>query len=111
MEIRKCFTPVKSNNKKAIVKVVFTNYIIYVFQGRLSRFDIVVKYKKAVKHNRMRTPKHIHWAVDILMKMQGNEVLTKRYLRAIYDFWNTYQPLINNDFDTLSSMYITEKTL
>jgi hypothetical protein len=35
------------------------------------------------------------------MKMQGNEVLTKQYLEAIQNCWNTYVPLTNNNFDTL----------
>ncbi|MEE0264187.1 MAG: class I tRNA ligase family protein, partial [Acutalibacteraceae bacterium] len=48
--------------KKAIIEFVFTDYVIYVFQGNLSQFDIVIKYKKDGK--RIRTPKHIHWVVD-----------------------------------------------
>ena len=76
--------------------------MIYVFQGNLSQFDIVIKYKKDGK--RIRTPKHIHWVVDILMKMQGNEVLTKKYLLAIQNCWNTCVPLTNNDFATLKAL-------
>ena len=35
------------------------------------------------------------------MKMQGNEILTKNYLQAIQDCWNSCVPLTNNDYDTL----------
>lgn len=60
----------------------------------------MIKYKKDGK--RIRTPKHIHWVVDILMKMQGNETLTKQYLEAIQNCWNTC--LTNNDYDTLKAL-------
>lgn len=102
MEIRKGKLLIEKGTKKAIIEYVFTDYVIYVFQGNLSQFDIVIKYKKGEK--RIRTPKHIHWVVDILMKMQGNEALTKKYLIAIRNCWNTCQPLTNNDFDTLKAL-------
>ena len=99
MKIREGTQRIDNGTKKAIIEFVFDDYIIYVFQGALSQFDIVIKYKKDGMRN--RTPKHIHWVVDILMKMQGNEVLTKQYLEAIQNCWNTYVPLTNNNFDTL----------
>ena len=102
MEIREGTQLIENGTKKAIIEFVFMDYIIYVFQGNLSQFDIVIKYKKDGK--RIRTPKHIHWVVDILMKMQGNEALTKRYLVSIQNCWNTCVPLTNNDFDTLKSL-------
>lgn len=99
MEIRRGTQLIENGTKQAIIEFVFTDYIIYVFQGTLSQFDIVIKYKK--DGTRIRTPKHIHWVVDILMKMQGNEILTKNYLQAIQDCWNSCVPLTNNDYDTL----------
>lgn len=102
MEIREGTQLIENGTKKAIIEFVFTDYVIYVFQGNLSQFDIVIKYKKDGK--RIRTPKHIHWVVDILMKMQGNEVLTKKYLLAIQNCWNTCVPLTNNDFATLKAL-------
>lgn len=102
MKIREGTQRIKNGSRQAIIEFVFTYYIIYVFQGTLSQFDIVIKYKKNGK--RIRTPKHIHWVVDILMKMQGNEILTKQYLEAIQNCWNTCAPLANNDFDTLKAL-------
>lgn len=102
MEIREGTQLIEKRTKKAIIEFVFTDYIIYVFQGDLSQFDIVIKYKKDGK--RIRTPKHIHWVVDILMKMQGNEALTKKYLVTIQNCWNNCAPLPNNDFDTLKAL-------
>lgn len=102
MDIREGTQRIDNGTKKAIIEFVFDDYIIYVFQGVLSQFDIVIKYKKNGK--RIRTPKHIHWVVDILMKMQGNEALTKQYLEAIQNCWNTCVPLTNNDFGTLKML-------
>lgn len=102
MEIREGTQVINNGSDKAIIEFVFTEYIIYVFQGRLSDFDIVIKYRK--DGTRIRTPKHIHWVVDVLMKMQGNEALTKRYLLAIQNCWNSCRPLTNNDYETLKSL-------
>lgn len=102
MDIREGTQRIENGTKQAIIEFVFSNYIIYVFQGALSQFDIVIKYRKDGK--RIRTPKHIHWVVDILMKMQGNEILTKRYLEAIQNCWNTCVPLTSNDFYTLKAL-------
>lgn len=102
MEIRRGTQLIENGTKQAIIEFAFPDYIIYVFQGTLSQFDIVIKYKK--DSTRIRTPKHIHWVVDILMKMQGNEVLAKRYLQAIQNCWNTCGPLTNNDYETLKKL-------
>lgn len=102
MEIREGTQRIENGTKQAIIEFIFTDYIIYVFQGTLSQFDIVIKYKK--DGTRIRTPKHIHWVVDILMKMQGNEVLTKQYLIAIQNCWNNCAPLTSNDFNTLKAL-------
>lgn len=102
MEIREGTQRIENGTKRAIIEFVFADYIIYVFQGALSQFDILLKYRKDGK--RIRTPKHIHWVVDILMKMQGNETLTKRYLQAIQSCWNACAPLSGNDFDTLKAL-------
>ena len=102
MEIRRGAKVIENGTKRAIIEFVFEKYIIYVFQGSLSQFDIVIKYKK--DGNRIRTPKHIHWVVDVLMKMQGNEILTKQFLRAIQNCWNNSTPLNNNNYDTLKAL-------
>ena len=42
MDIRKGTQLIENGTKKAIIEFVFTDYIIYVFQGNLSQFDIVI---------------------------------------------------------------------
>lgn len=102
MEIKRGSQFIENSTKQAIIEFIFTDYIIYVFQGNLSQFDIVIKYKK--DGTRIRTPKHIHWVVDVLMKMQGNEILAKRYLLTIQNCWKSCVPLTNNDYDTLKAL-------
>ena len=102
MEIKRGSQFIENGTKQAIIEFIFTDYIIYVFQGNLSQFDIVIKYKK--DGTRIRTPKHIHWVVDVLMKMQGNEILAKRYLLGIQNCWKSCVPLTNNDYDTLKAL-------
>lgn len=104
MQIREGQQRINNNTQQAIIEFIFDDYIIYVFQGTLSQYDIIIKYRK--DGTRIRTPKHIHWAVDILMKMQGNEELTRRYLMAIQQCWNSCRPLENNDYNTLKSLIL-----
>lgn len=99
MEIREGTQLIENGRKKAMIEFVFTEYTIYVFQGSLSQYDILIKYRK--DGTRIRTPKHIHWVVDILMKTQGNEMRTKQYLVAIQHCWNTCSPLLDNSYETL----------
>lgn len=102
----------KSNGKelKSIVDLLFDNkYTIYVFQGNISENDIIVRYEENGK--RMRTPQHIHWAVDLLLKMQAEEKLTRAFVQEIKNEWNNCKPLKNNDFKTITSLvdnYIEE---
>jgi len=72
------------------------NYILGVYEGRLSPNDILIKYRQKErdgKWSRIRTPKHIHWAVDILMKMQKEKELTQRFLRFLLKKWEKVKPI------------------
>ena len=93
---------IDGEEKIAIIEYVFENYTIFVFEGKLSQFDILVRYKKGTL--RIRTPKHIHWVVDILMKMQGKEKLTKEFLEKIKTCWNNCKPLTDRNFDILKNL-------
>lgn len=104
MRIKRGEQLIEHNTKQAIIEFEFENYVIFVFQGNLSEFDIVIKYKR--DGTRIRTPKHIHWVVDILMKMQGNEKLAKEFLVKIKECWDDCRPLQNNYFETLKNLII-----
>jgi hypothetical protein len=70
-------------------------YIIGIYQGHLSKYDILIKYrqKEDGKWSQPRTPKHIHWAVDILMKMQVEKNKTKEFLDFLLQRWNEIEPI------------------
>jgi len=63
--------------------------IIGVFEGSRGHnpdHDILIKYQEEGK--RLRTPKHIHWVIDLLIKKEHNKELTlefMKYLREMYD--------------------------
>ncbi|MDW7727641.1 MAG: hypothetical protein SCH70_11140 [Candidatus Methanoperedens sp.] len=63
--------------------------VIGVFEGNRGanpEHDILIKYKENGK--RLRTPKHIHWVIDLLIKKEHNRELTlefMEYLRSMYD--------------------------
>ena len=63
--------------------------IIGVFEGDrgyIKDHDIVIKYQERGK--RLRTPKHIHWVIDLLIKKEYDRARTidfMKYLRNMYD--------------------------
>lgn len=68
-------------------------YILAVYNGTLSEFDLLLKYRqkdetKSSGWSNIRTPKHIHWAVDVLLKMHSNEDETKKFLDFLISVWN-----------------------
>jgi len=89
-----------TNANTAIIEVEFgSGYELFIFQGSLSQFDILIKYKNGF--TRIRTPKHIHWVVDVLMKYQANKTMTQDFVAEIQTLWNTITPLVDNEFLTL----------
>jgi len=66
-------------------------YLLGIYQGSFSKFDLLLKYREkneSGKWTRIRTPKHIHWAVDILIKLSLDEINTKIFLDFLIDYWN-----------------------
>ena len=70
-------------------------YIIGIYQGSLSKYDILIKYRKLEngKWSRIRTPKHIHWAVDILIKHYCDIETTDSLLDFLIDLWDKTNPI------------------
>lgn len=70
-------------------------FIIAVYQGSLSQYDILIKYrqKEKGKWSNIRTPKHIHWAVDILIKMHADRECTKRFMDFLIQMWDKIKPI------------------
>jgi len=70
-------------------------YIVAVYEGTRSPADILIKYRqKNGEWSRIRTPKHIHWVVDMLLKLQTRPAQTKQFLELlalIFQCWAGWQ--------------------
>ena len=68
--------------------------IIAVFQGNIGAHpdrDIIVKYRQRGVP-RMRTPSHLHWVVDLLIKKQHREALTGEFVAFLLVLYDDLQP-------------------
>lgn len=74
-------------------------YTIYIFKGTLSPNDILIKYSKNGK--RMRTPKHIHWVIDVLLKEQKNHNDVITFIKCMQETWNSIKGLDNSNYNTI----------
>jgi hypothetical protein len=69
---------------------------IGVFQGSKGskpELDIVVKFRdKQTKTSVPRTPKHIHWVIDLLIKKEHNRKLTVEFIKYLLDMYDKIRP-------------------
>lgn len=98
----KVFMTFNKDCKVVVPMTVFEvngSYIIAVYQGSLSEFDILVKYRQKIidRWSRIRTPKHIHWAVDVLIKLHEDKEKTQDFLDFLIGIWNNTHPVRNKD--------------
>lgn len=87
---------IENKEKKLLIQFpVNDHFIIAIYQGKLSKFDIIIKYRQLInnKWTRFRTPKHIHWAVDILIKQNEKPRETKKFIEFLLNYWDTVQPI------------------
>lgn len=67
--------------------------VIGVFQGSRGEnpdLDIIVKYKEPEKQ--IRTPKHLHWAIDLLIKKEHDVNLTNKFVCYLLSMWDKVRP-------------------
>lgn len=88
----------KRDGKTHVPLTVFEvngSYIVGVYQGSLSKFDILIKYRQKMDGiwSRIRTPKHIHWAVDILIKLHEDKIKTQEFLDFLMEVWEKTVPV------------------
>ncbi|MGN0186560.1 MAG: hypothetical protein ACI392_02280 [Paludibacteraceae bacterium] len=69
---------------------VNSHYVLAVYNGKLSTYDIVIRYRQLEndKWSRIRTPKHVHWAVDILLKQHSNKRATAKFIDLLLSLWD-----------------------
>ena len=98
-------TRIRQNNQNitSILDIDFGNGLwIYVFPGTISQNDIWIKFRDYnIPRSKIRTPKHIHWAVDILIKKFSNPGLTNAFLNDMLTRWNQITPLPNRQMQTI----------
>jgi len=92
-----CFKKEGQIKKPLFVVLINGSFIIAVYQGSLSKYDILIKYRQKIdgKWSRIRTPKHIHWAVDVLIKMHFENKKTKDFLDFLIKIWEDTTPFKN----------------
>jgi hypothetical protein len=78
-----------------IVIEINGTYLLGVYQGSLSQYDLLLRYRQKddttkSKWSRIRTPKHIHWAVDAIIKMRHNSLETKKFLGFLIEQWDNH---------------------
>ena len=96
------------NTDKSIMDIkIDKTYTIYVFRGSLSQNDIVIKYSKDGK--RMRTPKHIHWVIDMLLKEQKNHKDVISFIKCMQKTWDEIIGLESNKYITLKETLLHYK--
>ncbi len=72
--------------------------VIGVFQGSRGEnpdLDIIVKYREPGKQ--IRTPKHLHWAIDLLIKKEHDPNLTKTFVYYLLSMWDKVMPFSNKE--------------
>lgn len=74
-------------------------YVVAVFQGKISDYDMVVKFRQYDKNtntwSRFRQPKHIHWTVDVLIKQEYNKTIVNKFLVNLLNDWGNYNIIPN----------------
>lgn len=90
---------ISKGQKPLAIFQVNSSYILGVYQGTLSKFDLLLKFrqkdlKKKSGWSNIRTPKHIHWAVDVLIKMNLEKGKTQELLSFLIKYWdNDVKPI------------------
>lgn len=87
------------NRTPLFVLKINSEFILGVYQGSISKYDILIKYRQNIdnKWSRIRTPKHIHWAVDILIKMHSEPQKTKEFLEFLLEMWKNTYPIMSEE--------------
>ncbi len=93
-----------SVRNKTLLKVIPINnsFILGIYQGGLSDYDLLIKFRQRSETSqsgwsRIRTPKHIHWTVDLLIKMSHYPEIAQDFLDFLITIWNNTSPNTNEE--------------
>lgn len=79
----------KGGKAHSIKEIKLNGVTIGIFAGNRGHnpdHDILIKYQEDGK--RVRTPKHIHWVIDVLIKKEHNRELTLKFLKYLRDMYD-----------------------
>ena len=60
------------------------------FRGENPNLDFIVKYKTLGQ--RLRTPSHTHWIVDLLVKCEYSKQIVGEYVQTMLDYYDITEP-------------------
>ncbi|WP_299510049.1 hypothetical protein [uncultured Rummeliibacillus sp.] len=88
-------------------------YILAIFPGSLSINDYLIKYREVIngKKTRLRTPKHIHWVTDLLIKKECNPKLTDKLIYALLKSWNNSSSISNLNKNSIVNILKSSKVI
>ncbi len=88
-------------------------FTIGIFQGNRGanpKLDIRIMYRQA--NTRVRTPQHLHWAVDLLIKKEHKPKLTLEFAQYLCDMWAKIKPFTSvSQRENYRLSFSTEKQL
>lgn len=70
--------------------------VIGIFQGNKGSnpdLDMRICYKDKFTKGVKRTPKHIHWVIDLLIKKEHNKSLTMEFIKYLREYWEKMKGL------------------
>ncbi|MFH1425620.1 MAG: hypothetical protein ABIG28_02740 [archaeon] len=82
------YKPKGQEKLTAIKEIKLNGVTLGIFAGSRGHnpdHDILIKYQEDGK--RVRTPKHIHWVIDVLIKKEHNKELTLKFLKYLRDMY------------------------
>lgn len=90
-----------SRGKKPLAEFpVNGTFYVAIYQGSISNYDVLIKYRQLEdgKWSHIRTPKHIHWAVDILIKQHLENKATEKLIDSLINLWdNQIKPITSEE--------------
>ena len=79
-----------TDNNNELIFTTKRGVKIYVAPGKKSQYDFRVRYREPGR--RTRTPKHIHWVIDLVIKREHDSDLTNELLDFLIDVVNKVNP-------------------
>ncbi len=72
------------------------SYLLGVYPGSISKYDILLRYRQKIGDvwGNLRTPKHIHWAVDVMIKHYFEPGETDKLIDYLIGVWDNTSPIV-----------------